>query len=184
MKSYRVKEMMIPLEEYETVSEDANLLEAVMALEKAQEGFDQTDYWHRAILVFDQNGTIVGKVSQHDILIALEKNYKEIFEKEKGALSRFGLSNMFVKYAMEEYNLWDKPLDHLCRKAIQRNVKDFMYTPTEGEFIDENETMNNAVHKLIIGKHHSLLVTQKGKITGVLRLSDVFKKITDAIKEC
>jgi len=184
MKTYRVKEMMISLKEYETVSEDANLLEAVMALEKAQEGLDQTGYWHRAILVFDRNGNIVGKVSQHDILIALEKNYKELFKKEKGALSRFGLSNMFVKYAMEEYNLWDKPLDHLCRKAIQRNVKDFMYTPTEGEFIDENETMNNAVHKLIIGKHHSLLVTQKGKITGVLRLSDVFETITDAIKEC
>ena len=184
MKSYRVKEMMIPLEEYETVFEDANLLEAVMALEKVQEGFDQTGYWHRAILVFDQNGNIVGKVSQHDILIALEKNYKELFNKEKGALSRFGLSNLFVKYAMEEYNLWDKPLDDVCRKAIQRNVKDFMYTPTEGEFIDENETMNNAVHKLIIGKHHSLLVTRKGKITGVLRLSDVFETITDAIKEC
>lgn len=184
MKSYRVKEMMIPLEEYETVSENANLLEAVMALEKAQEGFDQTGYWHRAILVFEQNGNIVGKVSQYDILMALEKNYKELFEKEKGALSRFGLSNMFVKYAMEEYNLWDKPLDHLCKKAIQRNVKDFMYTPTEGEFIDENATMNNAVHKLIIGRHHSLLVTQKGKITGVLRLSDVFETITDAIKEC
>ena len=138
----------------------------------------------RSILLFDQNCTIVGKESQHDILIAHENNYKEIFEKEKGALCRFGLINMFVKYAMEEYNLWDKPLDHLCRKAIQRNVKDFMYTPTEGEFIDENETMNNAVHKLIIGKHHSLLVTQKGKITGVLRISDVFKKITDAIKEC
>ena len=59
-----------------------------------------------------------------------------------------------------------------------------MYTPTEGEFIDENETMNNAVHKLILGKHHSLLVTQKGKITGILRLSDVFETITDALKEC
>ncbi len=39
--------------------------------------------------------------------------------------------------------------------------------------------MNNAVHKLIIGKHHSLLVTQRGKIAGVLRLSDVFDKIID-----
>ena len=42
MKSYRVKEMMIPLTEYATVSEDANLLEAVMALDRAQAGFDQT----------------------------------------------------------------------------------------------------------------------------------------------
>ncbi|MDC3237251.1 CBS domain-containing protein [bacterium] len=184
MESKIVKEMMIPLAEYTTVSEDANLLEAVMALEKAQVEFDQTGYRHRAILVLDQNGHIVGKVSQHDILIALELNYKKIEENEKGTLSRFGLSNMFIKYTMKEYNLWDKPLDHLCKKAMQRNVKEFMYAPMEGEFIDENETMNNAVHKLIIGKHHSLLVTQRGKIAGVLRLSDVFEKITDLLKEC
>ena len=63
-------------------------------------------------------------------------------------------------------------------------VKEIMYTPTEGEFIDENETLNNAVHKLIIGRHNSLLVTQKGKIAGVLRLSDVFETITDALKKC
>ena len=91
---------------------------------------------------------------------------------------------MFIKYTMKEYNLWDKPLDHLCKKAIQRNVKEFMYTPTEDEFIDENETMNNAVHKLIIGKHHSLLVTKRGKIAGVLRLSDIFGSITDLLMEC
>jgi len=184
MESYRVKELMIPLAEYATVSEDANLLEAVMALDRAQAGFDQTGYKHRAILVLDQNGHIAGKVSQHDVLIALELNYKKLAEKENGALHRFGLSNMFIKYTMKEYNLWDKPLDHLCKKAMQRNVKEFMYTPTEGEFIDENETMNNAVHKLIIGKHHSLLVTKRGKIAGVLRLSDVFETITDALKEC
>jgi CBS domain-containing protein len=184
MKSYRVKEMMIPLAEYATVPEDANLLEVAMALDSANAGVDQKDYLHRAILVLDQTGHIVGKVSQHDILIALEQNYKKIAEKEKGALDRFGLSNMFIKYAMKEYNLWDKPLDHLCKKAIQRKVIDFMYTPTEGEFIDENEPLNKAVHKLIIGKHHSLLVTQRGKISGVLRLSDVFEKITGALKEC
>jgi len=184
MKSYRVNEMMVPLAEYATVSEDANLLEAVMALDRAQAVFDQARYRHRAILVLDQNGHIAGKVSQHDVLIALEQNYKDLLKKEKGALNRFGLSNMFIKYAMKEYDLWDKPLDHLCKKAIQRNVKEFMYTPTEGEFIDENETMNNAVHKLIIGNHHSLLVTQNGKIAGILRLTDVFETITNALKEC
>lgn len=184
MESIRVKEMMVPLAEYATVSEDANLLEAVMALEKAQAEFDKKGYRHRAILVLDRNGHVVGKVSQHDILMALELNYKKLQENEKGALSRFGLSNMFIMYTMKEYNLWDKPLDHLCKKSKQRNVKEIMYTPTEGEFITENETMNNAVHKLVIGKHHSLLVTQKGQITGVLRLSDVFEKITNLIKEC
>ena len=42
MESKRVKEMMVPLAEYSTVSEDANLLETIMALIRAQAGFDQT----------------------------------------------------------------------------------------------------------------------------------------------
>jgi hypothetical protein len=46
MESSRVKEIMIPLAEYATVSEDANLLEAVMALDRAQAGFDQSRYLH------------------------------------------------------------------------------------------------------------------------------------------
>jgi len=49
---------------------------------------------------------------------------------------------MFIKYTMKEYNLWDKPLDHLCKKAIQRNVKEFMYTPTETK-----KTMNSVLSK-------------------------------------
>ena len=37
MKTVAVEDFMVPLEEYATVSEDATLFEAVMALEKAQE---------------------------------------------------------------------------------------------------------------------------------------------------
>ena len=184
MKSYTVKEMMVPLDEYATVSEDADLLEAIIALLKAQKAFDPKRYWHRAILVLDEHGHIAGKLSQHDVLMALEPNYKKLEQEEMGALHRFGLSDMFIKYTMEEYSFWDKPLNNLCKKAINRNVKEIMYTPKKGEFIDENETMNKAIHKLIIGKHHSLLVTRSGKISGILRLTDVFEKVADVLSEC
>ena len=45
-----VKELMIPLSEYATVTVGANLHEAVLALEKAQADFDHTRYRHRAII--------------------------------------------------------------------------------------------------------------------------------------
>jgi hypothetical protein len=35
-----------------------------------------------------------------------------------------------------------------------------------------------------MGRHQSLLVTRGEEIVGVLRLSDVFKKICDSIKAC
>jgi CBS domain-containing protein len=67
MKSYRVKEMMVPLSEYATVPETASLLDAVKALKKAQDAYNRSPYQHRAILVFDQNNHFVGKLSQHHV---------------------------------------------------------------------------------------------------------------------
>ena len=78
MKSYQVKEMMVPLSEYATVSATAWLLEAVKALKKAQAAYSRNRYQHRAILVFGKNNHFVGKMSQHDVIMALETRYKEL----------------------------------------------------------------------------------------------------------
>ncbi|MBL7180383.1 MAG: CBS domain-containing protein [Desulfobacterales bacterium] len=182
MKMKIVKDVMVPLSEYATASTEATLYEAVLALEKAQAEFDQTRYRHRAILIFDENNKIVGKISQIDILRALEPKYDEIIE--KGLFARFGLSPMYQKSLIEQYKLWNKPLNDICRKAAQLKVKTFMTTPTEGEFVDENASLDEAVNQLIIGKHQSLLVTRDKAIVGILRLTDVFVEIARNIKEC
>jgi hypothetical protein len=53
MKTVSIKELMVPLNEYATVSEDATLADAIQALDHAQETFCQNKYRHRAILVLD-----------------------------------------------------------------------------------------------------------------------------------
>ena len=68
MKSMKVKDLMVPLDEYATVSEEATLYEAVLALEEAQEKFDSLPYKHRAILVYNKKKRIVGKISQLDVI--------------------------------------------------------------------------------------------------------------------
>ncbi len=72
MKTKIVKDMMVSLSDYATVSEDSTLYDAIIALEEAQKKFDQTRYRHRAILIYDKNNHITGKVSQLDVLRALE----------------------------------------------------------------------------------------------------------------
>jgi CBS domain-containing protein len=184
MKTKTVKEFMVPIEEYATVGEDATLMDAVMALEKAQLEFDQTRYRHRAILVLDDNNHVVGKISQHDVIKALEPHYQKIRSREQGALNRFGLSDFFIKAAMKEYSFWDKPLHNLCVKAVEQKVKDFMYKPSHGEYVEENTTMDEAIHRLVIGEHHSLLVIRSKEIVGVLRMVDVFEMVFNALKRC
>jgi CBS domain-containing protein len=76
MESILIKDLMVPLADYATVSEYATLSEAVLALKEAQKNFDQDRYRHRAVLVLDKSGKVVGKVSQIDALKALEPKYR------------------------------------------------------------------------------------------------------------
>ncbi len=183
MKRYKVKDLMVPRSEYAVIDENATIYEAVMALEKAQEEFDQSRYKHRAILVEDVEHKIVGKLSQLDVLIALEPRYQEMKSDTPG-LARFGFSKRFLLSLLETYELFNKPLDDLCRKTGQEKVSKYMHRPTDGEFIDENESLDKAIHLLIVGHHQSLLVTRDGEIIGLLRLTDVFAAVFHAMKAC
>ena len=182
MKKKLVKELMVPLAEYATVSEEATLFDTVIALEKAQGKFDQSRYRHRAVLIYDKDNNIVGKVSQLDVLRALEPKYEAMGI--PGSLSRFGLTKRFQETMLEELRFWDKPLDDICRKAARIKVKEFMYTPGEGEYINEDATLDRAINQLVMGHHQSLLVMKNDKIVGVLRKTDVFMEIVRSMKAC
>ena len=182
MKTVMVKELMVPIEEYATVSQEANLYEAVLALEKAQMAFDPSKHKHRAILVLDRKKDVVGKLAMFDILMALEPKYGEL--EATGALSRSGYSPEIIKSMLKDHVLWGEPLQFICSRAPKLNVSDFMEAPADGVYIEENATLDEAIHQLVACRYQSLLVTRDEKVVGVLRLSDVFTKICDKIKTC
>ena len=182
MKTINVKDLMVPLDEYATVSEEATLFEAVVALEKAQETLDRSQfkYLHRAILVYDKNNNIVGKVGQLDVLKALEPKYGEMGDQQ--SISRFGFSKKFLQSLREQFSLLDIPFDEACKKAAQVKVNKFMHSPTEGEYVNEDATLDVAIHRLVMGHHQSLLVTRGEKIVGIIKLTDVFAEVFQTIK--
>ena len=73
-------------------------------------------------------------------------------------------------------------MSDIRKKAASLKVKDFMHKPTEGEHVDEDATLDEAIHQLILGRHQSLLVTRNQQIVGILRLTDVFAAIFHAVK--
>jgi CBS domain-containing protein len=184
MKTINVKDLMVPLDEYATVSQEATLFEAVVALEKAQETLDRTQfkYLHRAILVYDKNKNIVGKISQLDVLRALEPKYGEMGDQQ--SISRFGFSQKFLQSLREQFSLLDRPFDEACKKAAQEKVKTFMHVPSEGEYVAEDATLDVAIHRLVMGHHQSLLVTRDKNIVGIIKLTDVFAEIFQTMKGC
>jgi len=181
MQTVLVKELMVSLTEYATVREDATLYEAVLALEHARKSFDQRRARHRAVLVLDENEQVVGKISYLDIIESLEPKYADV-EELKHTISTF--TPDFIRSLMRKYNLWQKPLDDICRKAARVRVTDVMYTPSEADFMDEDFTLDEAVHRLMVQRLQSLLITRREQVVGVLRLSDVVERICGMIKAC
>ena len=177
MERINVKSLMVSLEEYATVRDDANMYEAVAALKKAQEAVNSKDYFHthRQLLVVDKDGDVLGKISQLDVIRALEPKYDDIGDMRY--LSRTGFSETFIKSMMDKYALYDIPLADMCKRGESLRVKDFMYTPSEGEYVRIGASLREAVHIFVMGEHQSLLVTDDDKIMGILRLTDVFAEI-------
>jgi len=177
-----VKELMIPLSEYATVHEEDTLEKAIKTLHESQTHNDPESYKHRAVLVYDKNNKIVGKIGPLDVLRSLEPKYCQIGNPEKMSkmgLSRFGLSNNFLSSMMEKYCLWEDSCEDLVKTASKLKVKNIMYSLDEGEYVDETATIPEAIHQLILGHHQSLLVSRDNKVIGIFRLCDVFKLICD-----
>jgi CBS domain-containing protein len=181
MTTARIVDLMIPLSDYAIVHENATLYDAVVALEQSQARFTSRRYSHRAILVQNDDGVIVGKLSMRDIIRGLEPGYGEITDSK---MAHFGFSASFIKSIVKSQGLWQRPLDNLCEKAANIKAKDVMYTPAEGEYVEQSASLNEAIHQLIMGHHQSLLVTSQGRVTGILRLTDVFSEISSLIVGC
>ncbi len=182
MKTTKVKEMMVPIDDYAVVREDATLYEAITALESAQSRVQAGRDMLRAILVSDGNRRIVGKVRQWDVVRGIEPSYEKMGESENA--SEDLLSSELMKKMLETHGLWRGPFDDICRKGAEIRVKDIMSVPSMDEYVEEDASIEVAIHRLVMGRFQSLLVMREDEIVGVLRLSDVFKEICNRIKSC
>ena len=180
MKSYTVKDLMVPLSEYATVPEGSTLYEAVLALEKAREGFTHNRYNHRAVLILDSKGRVVGKLSQLDVLRGIEPGHEELDQIED--IGRYGFSYKFINSLREQRRMAQGIVEGIDTKAANLRVEDFMQTPSEGEYVEESTSLDTAIHQLVAGTHLSLLVTRGKEIIGILRMSDIFAAIVRAMK--
>lgn len=177
-----VKDIMTPLSEYGTISVEATLYEAAMALKTAQLEFNGDHVHHRLLLIADEHGRVVGKLSQLDVLRALEPKGEHI--ENSRSLRRFGFSREYLRPMLMQCRFWEQPLIDLCKAAGRLKVKRLIHTPLEGEFIDENASLAEAIHQLALEHHQSLLVTRGKEIVGILRQKDMFREVIETLSAC
>lgn len=182
MQSVKVKDIMVPTSEYTTVSKDATLYDALKILGNALAEFTKSKNKHRAVLVLDSEGRVVGKLSQIDVLRGLEPGYREV--KPPAELKHWALSKETITNMMKDLHLWQRPLEDICKKSDSIYVRDIMYTPAEGEYVNQQASLDEAIHQFVVGHHQSLLVVEDNTVTGILRLTDVFNSLVKIVNEC
>ncbi|NQS98826.1 MAG: CBS domain-containing protein [candidate division Zixibacteria bacterium] len=178
MADKKVKDLMLSLEEYAVVGQEANLVDVLDALEQAKSSIHPHRQPPRAVLITDEETNIVGQLEFLDFLRALEPQYSLFGNLD--CLSKAGLSAEFIDSMMENYNILQDKLPVICKRARYIRVKDVMRPVSES--IDEEASVTEAFHKIVVWQSTRILVTRKGKVIGVLRLADLFAEIESYIR--
>ncbi len=179
MEIKKVKDLMVPLDEYAVVSETASLLEAIEALDEAQKRLPEGKQPYRAVLVARKDGKIIGKIGQLAFLKALEPKYNVLADMEK--LVRANVSSELVSSMLEHYRFFQSELNDLCWRAKSLAVRDVMSPLSDS--IDETAPLREAISRIVIQQELSLLVSRGADIVGLVRVSDLFDEISKLIKE-
>lgn len=181
MEKMKVLDLMVAADGFPKITDRATFYEALSALETAQEKFLSGKSEQRILLVEDDKGKIIGKLSPIDLFRGLETNYGRVNAEQ--TVGRFGLAYIW-KSMQKDYQLWENPFKDLCRKARNVQVKDFIKTPSEGQSIGAQDNLAKCFHLFVMNRHDALFVFENNQIVGLLRFSDVYKKASQTMKAC
>ena len=181
MEKMKVRDLMIEAGRFPKISCQATIYEGLSALENAQKKYLSGESKQRILLVEDEEGKVMGKLSPIDLLRGLETNYNRV-DAEK-VLTRYGLRYVW-KSMQKDYHLWENPFRDLCRKAGEVKIKDFIKAPSEGQSVGADESLIKCFHLFVMNRHNALFVLDKDEILGLLRFSDVYRKASGTMKEC
>ena len=178
MSERTVRELMIPLNQYALVSQEATLKTALRTLHEARTRLSAERHRPRALLVVNDEEKVVGKLEHLDILRALEPKYGLMGD--LNMLSRAGVSDQVVHSLLDNLKLWEGTLDDMCCRAAGLKVRDLMRPVSDS--IDSRAPIIEVIHRLLLGQTMRLLVTEGDKVVGVLRLADVVADVSVRIE--
>jgi CBS domain-containing protein len=173
----QVKDLMVPLGEYAKVSCDASLYDALSALAEAQSRLPEGKAPHRAVLVVDTFGEVVGNIGQYVVVKALGAG--SVTRKTHEEMDRAGLSPDSISTVMSHLRFFQDGLGNLQERAKSIRACDVMYPV--GDSIDDNAPLQKAIERFGIGQTLSILVKRGREVVGVLRLSDLFQEIASQV---
>ena len=163
-----VKDLMVPVEDCGTVNQEISLCEAIRTLKRTQ----------GTLLVLDKDHRVVGKLGHTEIVTSIYPTHRHQDGSEAIAhTSLAGLSPALLNSLMERYSNWNESQEQICQRLLNLKVKECIRTPSSDEGVLESDLLEVAIHKMVKGRHQSILVTGAKGIVGILTLADVLEQI-------
>ena len=156
----RVKDLMIPLEDYPHIPYWFTLRQAMAIVREAAIKFEGS-FEPRAVLVFDEKYQLMGILTLRDIINGLEPNFLKETSLVKMDPSLTVLMGDLLGPQMKEHS--------------QRPVSEVM-SPIQAT-VDGNAPIAKALYLMIKENVGLMPVIQDSKVTGMIRLSDLFNEV-------
>ena len=161
-----VREIMIPIEGFSSVSADTTVKNAAYILKNSMSNQDFSSEMN-CLLVFE-NKLLVGFVGIQELLASVQPpNFRDDWYRG------WNVSNWVEPVFMRGL------FTNLCRDMAEKPVRDIMEPSTISLCTDS--TLEEAVYKLFRQKRNMLPVTEGDKIVGILRAGDLFAEMINII---
>lgn len=170
----RVGDIMIPVNQYPSVRDNATLREAIDVIEHAQLEVALRKSLPRVLLVFDAIEVLVGYVRRRDIMRGLEPKF---------------LSSETLQYRKKLFdvavdpNLMELTYDRVVRgirEQAKRPVSDVM-RPIE-TIINADDHIVKAVYEMVSLDLTMIPVVQEQRLVGVIRSVDLFHELAQMLE--
>jgi CBS domain-containing protein len=168
----KVKDIMNPIEEYDTVDIGAQLCDVIAILKRNHEKLKSGDIssYHKTIFVTDASNKIVGKLSMYDLVRGMvPESAKKAEEFSVRALSSRALEVADQVGEFQERFKWlHSTFFELVKQEAHKTVKDIM-SRVEPQ-LKEDDPVNLAIYILFKNDVRQQLVQRGDKIVGVVNL--------------
>jgi CBS domain-containing protein len=162
--SKKVKDLMIPLEDYPHIPYWFTLRQAMAIVREAAVKFEGA-FEPRAVLVFDEKYQLMGMLTLRDIIKGLEPRF----------LHETNLVKMDPNLTIILGDLFGPGLREASQKPVSEVMSPIKVT-TNGE-----DDIAKALFLMIKEDVGLMPVVQDQRVAGMIRLSDLFKEISDMV---
>jgi CBS-domain-containing membrane protein len=188
-KEKKVKDIMVPIAEYNQVDAEAHLCDALAVLKKNFEN-DKTctrGQFHKTLFVTDSSKKIIGKISMYDLIRGLvpETSKSLEFGETEGSVysARIWEIEKKADELAERLGWLTRSFVDLVKQEAQKKIKDIM-TPVH-PILKEEDTINQAIYLMFKESVRQPIVVRKGEMVGVVDLMRVFSELLEiAGPEC